>query len=295
MKFIRVSTDAGLLDGVLAGAGTRALVIHIHGMCGNFYHNRFIDHFVQVAESNSQVSWLFVNHSGHDYVSETLHRDQAVFVGGSVVSQQRIDQDVVSIVDWAAHQNFDSVFLQGHSFGCDIVTRNQVGLSRRIDGAVLLSPCDSAALQTRYRDGEPVAQQLQRLAVDPQILADEDQILNGECGIKTGHVNYGIPMTVSAAKSFLESGPGVFRFVDEEPRLDVAINPDCPTFAYVGRDDEFMLGGQANLVSLLERTYSTLNVLKMSADHHFAGAESEVAVKILEWVSHVIRGDGQDV
>ncbi len=57
------------------------IVIHVHGLCGNFYENRFLDTLAQTY-TNKGISFLIFNNRGTNYISELFKGNDFEVIGG---------------------------------------------------------------------------------------------------------------------------------------------------------------------------------------------------------------------
>ena len=74
-ELVRIEAEDGLeLVGFYAappGSAARRAVLHIHGMAGNFYENRFVSTVCNTVVAKG-LAFLTVNNRGHDYRSDNL-------------------------------------------------------------------------------------------------------------------------------------------------------------------------------------------------------------------------------
>ena len=70
--FLRSTTSDNLiLQGLLSEPDilTGNLILHVHGMAGNFYENRFVDAMTKVYTEKG-YSFLSINTRGHDFIAD---------------------------------------------------------------------------------------------------------------------------------------------------------------------------------------------------------------------------------
>jgi pimeloyl-ACP methyl ester carboxylesterase len=286
VRLVTIEGPDAKLHGVLLDAGSDAVVVHIHGMCGSYYHNRFILPMLDCLAA-TKMSALLVNTSGHDYLAETINGDVPNFVGGSVATQAEIDRDLSAIVR-AARGRFARIYLQGHSYGCDIIARNVKEGRIAADGMIFLSPADSRALQEHY-SGETVAAQRQRLT---ETHGSTDGPIGPlhlkEVGIRARALSYPIPMTRKAILSFLRDDVRVFRYASE-PSAATATGVksiSVPAFAYLGDEDPLLLGRQAIARQVIGAMFDEVTfAAAVGGDHHFTGLEEQIFEEVARWVS----------
>ena len=158
-ELVRFPAEDGVeLVGFYAGApGARRAILHTHGMAGNFYENRFIDHVAAVAAARD-VSFLAVNNRGHDYLSDNLRGDgeETEVVRGGVTwdAFPECVADIGACVAFLRDRGHDGIYYEGHSLGA---SKTIYYLTERPDteaaGVVLLSPPDIFGLRDDRPDG----------------------------------------------------------------------------------------------------------------------------------------------
>lgn len=121
---------------------SKKVVIHVHGLCGNFYENRFIDILAKTYTSKG-YSFLTFNNRGTNYVSELLKEDDCEIIGGCYERFKDCLLDIEGVIKYAKERGYTEIVLEGHSYGCNKVAYYY---SKKKDEAikkiVLLAPCD---------------------------------------------------------------------------------------------------------------------------------------------------------
>lgn len=157
-RFIRVTTeDKLILQGLLyePDQKTDKVVLHIHGMAGNFYENKFLD---AMAKTFTDNGWAFLtpNNRGHDYIADLPiagNKEDSKRIGNVFEKFEECVLDVKCWMDFAQQQGFTEIVLQGHSLGCSKVAYylSQTG-DQRVKKLVLASPADMVGLAERWPD-----------------------------------------------------------------------------------------------------------------------------------------------
>ena len=62
---------------------TNKVVIHIHGLNGNFYENRFLD-ILAKTYTDKNYAFLTFNNRGRDFITELLKGNDFTIIGGSL-------------------------------------------------------------------------------------------------------------------------------------------------------------------------------------------------------------------
>lgn len=78
---------------------TDKIVIHVHGLNGNFYENRFLD---TLAKSYTDKGYAFLtfNNRGKDFIAELLKGDGFTVIGGSLERFKDCILDIEGVVSW---------------------------------------------------------------------------------------------------------------------------------------------------------------------------------------------------
>lgn len=144
-KLLRINSSDGIeLVGLLflPEYKTNKIVIHVHGMSGNFYENRFIDNLA-TTYINKGYTFIIFNNRGKDYISELHKGNENVIIGSCYEQFKDCVLDIQAIVDWAENNGYDEITLEGHSYGCNkVVYYNHKVKKQRIKNIILLAPCD---------------------------------------------------------------------------------------------------------------------------------------------------------
>ena len=303
-EFCRVMTSDGLeLQGLLVApsAGPAATtVIHVHGLSGNFYENRFVDDAAEAA-TGAGVNFLTVNTRGHEYISDFICRppDGGAGAGsaGALTSRQiggafetfgDCLQDIQAWVDFAKSRGAQRIVLQGHSHGALKVTYY---LSKTDDpavaGIILLSPSDDFGIQ-RYRMGRRFDE---ILGIIKQMVDEgrgHDFILRD---YYTYHVSaatyYDTFRPDSLLKIFNISLTDTHHFAALEGiKIPVLLIVGSVDEAFIGRSEEFIADVRRRMKKAKDFTGHVL----AEAPHNYLGHERELAGHLGVWLKSHFGG-----
>jgi pimeloyl-ACP methyl ester carboxylesterase len=150
-EFCRVITADGLeLQGLFAcpdGGAVETSVLHVHGLDGNFYENRFVDNVADLTVSRG-INFLTVNTRGHDYISDLICEKgdgttEYRQIGGIYEVFEECVPDVEAWIAFLAARGTRNIILQGHSHGAlKVLHFLHEREDPRIKGLILLSPSD---------------------------------------------------------------------------------------------------------------------------------------------------------
>lgn len=257
-------------------------VIHVHGSCGNFLSFKPI---VKVATSyvKQGINFLSFNTKGHDCISEGFFGEKYEYVGGSITKFDNCIVDIQSAIDFC--KTFSSkIILQGHSLGCDRIVYYQ-RRTKNYYPTILISPCDSYALQRNYL-------MQRKLSVEDQIefirksSRNKFEILSlKEYGVNNKGESYFIPIARSALLSIM-TGPPFKQFrVDKPLRYHIY----SPCFLCIGEKDKLQTSDFDSMVSILEPRFDTLDsILVADSDHEIEPCIEKFNEAVYKWIKSII-------
>src|SRR5258708_4101905 len=120
--FTRVVTeDKLILQGLLyePDQKTDKIILHVHGMAGNFYENKFLDVMAKTFTDNGWAL-LVPNTRGHDFISDfpvAGEKEEYKRIGNFREKFEECVLDIKAWLDFASTENYRDVVLQGHSLG----------------------------------------------------------------------------------------------------------------------------------------------------------------------------------
>lgn len=283
MKLVHFCSEDGFrMDGILSlPPSPQAIIVHVHGKCGNFYQNDFISRMAtRFPEAN--LAFLAFNNRGHDCLAEGYFDNRLEYIGGSVEFFEDSRLDIAAALEYAS-PIAPKVFLQGHSNGCEKILYFLANYSqnlRRLSGIILLSPCDSFALQQINIAPEPMDEQVER--IEKSYLDNQDAILpDREYGIKVDGKSYGIPVT---ARSYLALAKGAaFRTVRYTSNRPSYLLPQRTLVCFNDPDPYLTVPIEVGFSRLKENLPNAEISVQYGADHHFHGAEDALISAIVSW------------
>lgn len=133
---------------------TQKIVIHIHGLNGNFYENTFLD-YISKTYTDKGYAFLTFNNRGKDYISELNKGAESVIIGGSMERFKDCILDIEGAISFVNSKGYNHIILEGHSYGCNKVLYyyNQKK-DINIKNIVLLAPCDIPSECTKFLSKE---------------------------------------------------------------------------------------------------------------------------------------------
>lgn len=289
-EFCRVLTKDGLeLQGLFVCPEDRpgtTTVLHVHGLAGNFYENRFIDHVAEALAGRGQ-NFLTVNTRGRDYLSDFIcetgdGKTEFRQIGGIHEIFRECTRDIEAWVEFLISRGTARVILQGHSHGALKVTYYLYKKTDpRIAGLILLSPSDDLGRQ-RARIGDRFDEALE---VAQSLITRGD----GANLMPQGYFHYPVSARTYVDIFGRDSLVKLFNVsrtdTDDFPEL---ASLTIPVLAVVGSVDEEFLGGPQEYLDsirvICKNAPGFEGHVVVGAPHTYLHFEPEVARRVTDWV-----------
>ena len=252
---------------------TDKIVIHVHGLNGNFYENKFLDILSKVY-TDKKYAFLTFNNRGKDYISEFTRGDESVIIGGSLERFKDCLLDIQGVINWVREKGYKEIILEGHSYGCNKVLYYYNNTKdNSIKQIVLLAPCDITFETKKFLSEEEykkAKEESTRLVNEnkEKELIDFSIMANGK--ISAGTYYY----------DFLPGGENDFiRYSDGKNGESTILNSiDIPVLIVFGNVDECVLTQPIDIVeSYLNNNISNCNIqIIEGANHYYTGKYEEL-------------------
>lgn len=270
---------------------SKTIVIHVHGMAGNFYENSFIEEIA--AECNKMGNdYLVFNNRGHDYIADCERvKDGGVefFSGGG--AYEKFDEciyDIKGVVQWAVSEGYEEIYLEGHSSGANKIIYSFEKLSEvsdfngRIKGIMLISPCDDIGIFYSEIDEEKrnFSYQLAKKHIQD---GEKDELMP-----QGTFFDY-----LLSAETFLDSfteGSSLDMFPYRKGNLkDTKLcKVNVPMLILFGNNGDFVLQDIQDIKRMYKNIVENFEIREIDqADHSYKGQEKVLASTIVEWIGRV--------
>ena len=254
---------------------TKKIVIHVHGLNGNFYENRFLDTLAKTYTAKN-IAFLTFNNRGKDFIAELLKGDDFTVIGGSLERFKDCILDIEGVIDWVKEREYNEIILEGHSYGCNKVLYyyNKKKLDSNIKKIVLLAPCDIPSEGKKFlskEEYEAAKKESTRLVNENKEneLIDFSVMANGKIAAGTYY------------NDFLPGGENDFiRYSDgKNGKSGILNNIDIPTLIVFGDIDECVLTQPIEIVKeYLNSNISNCNIqIIEGADHSYINKYNELS------------------
>lgn len=291
MSFHRVTTEDNLeLQGALyrPDTETKKVVIHIHGMAGNFYANSFLDY---IAKELTQTGYalLSVNNRGHDYIAYFPVRKNTNVewkqIGNAYEIFEEGEYDIRACINFAEKLGFTDIFLQGHSLGTvKIVYYLSKTQDNRIKGLILISPSDMVGLfiakdkdRKDWEENLKLAKEMIRKGQGRELLPNK--LWEWYHLSANTYVNF----------SDTNTKTNIFPFYNPDAKFEELATIKCPIVAILGsKDDAVVTDQKISLEILKEKAVASKEVstfVVYGALHSYIGYEQELATIVRNWLA----------
>ena len=245
---------------------TDKIVIHVHGLNGNFYENRFLDTLAK-SYTDKNYAFLTFNNRGRDFITELHKGNDFIIIGGSLERFKDCLLDIEGVINWVKEKGYKEIILEGHSYGCNKVLyyyNNKKDES--IKKIVLLAPCDIPSAGKKFLSEEEyqiAKEESTRLVNEGKgnELIDFSVMANGKIAAGTYHYD------------FLPGGENDFiRYADgKNGKSEVLNSIDIPVLVIFGDVDECVLTQPIDIVmSYLNNNINDCDIQVIKgADHSY--------------------------
>lgn len=252
---------------------THKIVIHVHGLNGNFYENRFLD-ILAKSYIDKGYAFLTFNNRGRDFITELLKGNDFTIIGGSLERFKDCILDIQGVINWVKEKGYKEIILEGHSYGCNKVlyyyNRNKDDSVKKI---VLLAPCDIPSegkkflSEEEYKIAKEEATRLVNERKEKELI-DFSIMANGKIAAETYYYD------------FLPGGENDFiRYVDGiDGKSEILNSIDIPVLVIFGNVDECVLTQPIDIVKdYLNNNIDDCNIqIIEGADHSYTNRYEEL-------------------
>ena len=275
-ELVRINTTDNIEQpGILytPNSDTKRIVIHVHGLNGNFYENRFSD-ILAKTYTNNDYAFLTFNNRGRDFIAELLKGNEFSIIGGCLERFKDCILDIDGIVNWVKDKGYNEIILEGHSYGCNkVLYYYHHKKNDAIKKIVLLAPCDIPSECKKFltkEEYDKAKNDSTRLVQDGKEneLIDFSILANGKMAAGTYYYD------------FLPGGEDDFiRYVDgENGKSKLLNNIDIPVLIVFGDMDECVLTQPLDIVKkyLLNNLKNCSIQIIKGADHEYTDKYNEL-------------------
>jgi len=265
---------------------TKNILVHVHGMAGNFYENKFLDH-LSVTLTNNGIAFFAFNNRGCEYIKDLYkvvgERRNTVRYGDTYEKFEDCLLDIKSAIDFAQKRGFASIHLSGHSLGGPKVAYYMSETQdQRVRSVIFLSPADMVGLAKGENDYDVDIKIAREMIADgkggdimPKLIWDESFLTaNTYMSLSDEH-----------------SKVAIFNLYDPADSLSVLSKISVPAITIMGKKDGAL---SVPIEQLMARVKSALSSSKLAetvvlgdANHQYDGYETQLAETVSGWIKRV--------
>ena len=289
----KIITEDGLtLDGVLyePDTPTTHVLVHVHGMGGNFYGNNFVS-AVARALTEKGIGVFAFNNRGSEYIKQlrqTTSEGSSTRLFGSAYERfEDSVHDIRAALKFVRGLGYTTTHLSGHSLGCaKVVYYFNTTRDSNLASLLLLSPSDMIGLARANKEKHECSlTQAHEYVAGGRGECLLDQWVWGEYPI--------------SAKTYLSlfgdtAETGIFNFFDANDALEKLSTISLPVLAIMGRKDDALT---TSIESMFDRMKVALSnslevrtIILGDATHGYWGDEELLVHEIVNWTESLLQG-----
>ena len=263
---------------------TNKILVHVHGMAGNFYENKFLDAIAETLTANG-IAFFAFNNRGCELIKDLTKivngKRTYIRIGNAYEEFEDSQIDITAAINFVGSRGFSNVHLSGHSLGSPkvahyVANRNDNALS----SVIFISPSDMVGL----------------IKIDKN--HDRDMNMAKQM-VAEGRGNELLPNPVLwdgnplSAKTYIslggmESNVAVFNFHDPKDTLPLLSKITIPTYAVMGRKDDALVIPVEETMERIKKPMINspkveTNILG-DAGHGYNGFEQDLADALVSWI-----------
>ena len=282
----RIITEDGLeLVGLLYEPETESkeILVHIHGMAGNFYENKFID-FIAKTLTDNGISFFTFNNRGSECIKDFIKIEngerEIARIGSTYERFEDCILDIKAGIDFVEKNGFSRIHLSGHSLaGSKVAYYCSKTNDVRLSSVIFLSPADMVGLAKQDSNYERDIQMADKMISEGrggELLPFE--VWDNCCLTANTFIN------LSSDKSDVS----IFNLYNPEDKLTTLSKINIPSITIMGRKDEAL---SVPIDNLMDRVKSAMvsspkveTKILGDADHGYTNYEQELADIIRGWI-----------
>lgn len=263
---------------------TKKVLVHVHGMAGNFYENKFLDYIAETLALNDTAFFTF-NNRGCELVKDLVkienQKRKIVRVGNAYEIFEDCLVDIKAVINFISRKGFSEIHLSGHSLGSPKVAYYaSEEKDERLKSVIFLSPSDMIGLIKGDKNHE------RNMAMSKKMIAEG----KGKELLPFPVLWDESPLSAQTYVSLgdKESRVAIFNFHNSSDTLSVLSRIAIPALTVMGRKDD------ALVVPIEETMNRTIKALSNSsraeaevlgdADHGYNGFEQNLADALNGWI-----------
>jgi alpha-beta hydrolase superfamily lysophospholipase len=282
-----VTEDSLELVGLLyePNSATNKVLVHVHGMAGNFYENKFLDFIAKTLTSNG-IAFFAFNNRGTEFIKDLYKiegdRRTILRIGNAYEKFEDCLIDIGAAIDFVQSKGFSIIHLSGHSLaGPKVAYYVAETKDARITSVIFLSPADMVGL-ARDKNFERDVSTAKKMIAEGKGNEMLPFIIWGDCMLSAdSYVNL----------SDESSKVAIFNFYLPQDKLETLGAITIPSITIMGRKDHVV---QIPIETLMDRVKKAMTsapqvetIILGDADHAYNGYEQQLANTLKSWIDRV--------
>lgn len=261
------------------------ILVHVHGMAGNFYENKFLDAIAETLTKND-IAFFAFNNRGCELIkdlSKIVDGEKTfIRIGNAYEKFENSLLDITAAIDFVESRGFSNIHLSGHSLGSPKVAYYSAsGNDKRLSSVLFLSPSDMIGLirmDKNYKRDMGTAKQMIAEGKGDELLPHP--VLWDESPLSANtYVSLGSE----------ESAVAIFNFYNSDDTLPLLSEITIPAYVIMGRKDDALVVSIDETMGRIKKALSNspkvaTNILG-DADHGYNGFEQELADALVSWIA----------
>lgn len=263
---------------------TEKVLVHVHGMAGNFYENQFLDFIAQTLTAEG-IAFFAFNNRGCEYIKDLSKvenkKRSLIRIGNTYEIFEDCILDIQASIAFVDSKGFSKIHLAGHSLGSPKVAYYVTESNdSRLTSVLFLSPSDMVGLikvDKDYEKNSALAQKMIEEGKGKELLPYpalwDESLLSAQTYVSL---------------SSIDSNVAIFNLHNPNDKLQVLSKITVPVFVVMGKKDEVLVTSIEDTMSRIQNALTSspkveTNILG-DADHGYTTHGQELADAIKTWI-----------
>lgn len=277
-EFVETETKDGVgLTGLHAEAGNETVILHLHGMQGNFFQNSFTQQMLEKYPENN-VSFLTAELRGAEAVRYFEKEGESVPIGNAYEKFEDSIHDIEAWIKFLQDEGYKKIHLQGHSLACSKIAYYLTQREHKIESAILITPSDMAGFDLEDEEGINILEKAKKLQKNGR---GHEIVTEGLWGWAY--------LSADTVVNFFDEGSNleIFNFAKSELGFETLENIEIPTLAFFGTDDDGIVTPAEECVQKMTDNIGSdqfNSKIVKGAEHSYEGYEETLISETLDFV-----------
>jgi pimeloyl-ACP methyl ester carboxylesterase len=262
---------------------TKSILVHVHGMAGNFYENRFLDSIAQTLTSEG-IAFFTFNNRGCEFIKDLTQyegeRRKIVRFGDTFERFTDCLLDIRTAIDFISSRGFSRIHLSGHSLGGPkIAYYSTETKDTRLTSLLFLSPADMVGLAVADKNYDHDINVAQKMIAEGKGGELMPGLIWDDCYLSA---NTFIDLSTN------ESKVSIFNLYQKNNPLSVLAMITLPSITIMGRKDSALSVPIEEMMSRIKgamvHSSRVETVILGDANHGYYRYEQQLADQIKTWI-----------